>query len=167
MSKIIQPSDNFFKIIEHYECAGDVTKYLTGYIDAVGIPTCGFGTTKYPNGNKVKVGDKITVDEAKHFLINDTKYFASKIDDFCRDDINQNEFDALLSFCYNCGDSNFKSSTLLKLVNEKCTDISLITKWFVAWNKGMVKGKMLVLDGLTKRRQTEANLYCSGSVLFY
>lgn len=66
----------------------------------------------------------------------------------------QHQFDALVSFCFNVGVSNFTRSTLCKSLNEnsKIVDIS---KWFAAWNKS--KGKILPV--LVKRREREINLF--------
>lgn len=180
MEKVIKPSENFFKLIEYYECAGNINKYLTAYIDNVGVPTIGYGTTRYPNGQKVNLGDKIDLETAKYFLLHDTKGASLRVDGLCRDDITQNEFDALLSFVYNCGDGALAKSTLLKLVNSKNTDPNLITKWFTVWNKGYYKdkkdndndglidepGELVELPGLTKRRKTEAHLYLTGELKF-
>jgi lysozyme len=79
-----------------------------------------------------------------------------KVDSYCVDTINQNQFDALVSFCYNVGPGNLKSSTLLKKVNANPNDPTIRTE-FLKWNKGGGK----VLAGLTRRRTAEANLYFS------
>jgi len=69
-------------------------------------------------------------------------------------DINQNQFDALVSFVFNCGSGNFAKSTLLKKIKVNPHD-PLITKWFAVWNKGGGK----VLSGLVRRRKEEIELY--------
>jgi lysozyme len=80
--------------------------------------------------------------------------FEQYVDSFCIDTITQNQFDALVSFCYNVGPSNLKSSTLLKKVNLNPNDPTIKNE-FLKWNRGGGK----VLDGLTRRRQAEADLY--------
>jgi len=79
----------------------DLIKVFEGFRSApykcpAGIPTIGYGATFYPNGKKVTMADKsITeaeaVDLLKHMLVSFEKY----VDSYCRDDINQNQFDAL------------------------------------------------------------------------
>lgn len=71
--------------------------------------------------------------------------------------LNQNEFDALVSFTYNCGEGALASSSILKRLNRG--DRSGAAKAFAAWNKAKVNGKMKVLRGLVQRRASEANLF--------
>jgi len=131
--------------------------YAKPYICPASVPTIGYGTTRYPNGNKVTLKDtSITEEKGVEYLMDDLKIFEKYVDAYCRDDINQNQFDALVSFCYNLGPNNLKSSTLLKKVNLNPSDPS-ISNEFLKWNKGGGK----VLKGLTKRRQAESNLYFS------
>jgi lysozyme len=80
--------------------------------------------------------------------------FEQYVDSYCRDDINQNQFDALVSFAYNLGPGNLKSSTLLKKVNANPEDESIRLE-FMKW----VKAGGKTLKGLVRRREAEANLY--------
>lgn len=123
-----------------------------------GIPyTIGFGNTFYEDGTKVNLTDApITKERGLELLKITLKMFEKQVDSLTRDDINQNQFDALCSFCYNVGAANLKISTLLKKVNINPNDESIALE-FVKWNKA--NGK--VLNGLTKRRQKEAILYFS------
>ncbi len=68
--------------------------------------------------------------------------------------LNQNRFDALVSFVFNVGGGNFSRSTLLRKIKANHADPS-ITSEFLKWNKGAGK----VLPGLEKRRREEADLY--------
>jgi lysozyme len=120
-----------------------------------GIPTIGYGATFYPNGKKVTMTDKAlteteSVELLKHMLISFEKY----VDSYCRDDINQNQFDALVSFAYNLGPANLKSSTLLKKVNTNPADESIKLE-FMKW----VKAGGKTLKGLVARREAESKLY--------
>jgi lysozyme len=120
-----------------------------------GIPTIGYGATFYPNGKKVTMTDKAlteteSVELLKHMLISFEKY----VDSYCRDDINQNQFDALVSFAYNLGPANLKSSTLLKKVNANPADESIKLE-FMKW----VKAGGKTLKGLVARREAESKLY--------
>ena len=68
--------------------------------------------------------------------------------------LNQYQFDALCSFAYNCGKNALKNSTLLKRIKKGSSEKD-IRAAFLMWNKAGGK----VLDGLTNRRNAEANLY--------
>jgi GH24 family phage-related lysozyme (muramidase) len=71
------------------------------------------------------------------------------------------QYDALVSFCYNCGEGNLAKSTLLKKVNNK--EFEAAAQEFKKWNKGGGK----VLPGLTRRRASEALLFQNISDLNY
>jgi len=130
---------------------------LKPYKCPAGIPTIGYGNTYYPSGAKVKLTDPaITKEKAEELLKFLLGSYEKAVDSFCRDDINQNQFDSLVSFAYNCGVNNLKSSTLLKKVNANPNDPTIKAE-FLKWNKA--NGR--VLAGLTKRRQAEADLYFS------
>jgi lysozyme len=128
---------------------------LTPYKCAGGIWTIGYGNTYYPNGVKVKETDlSITKEKANEMLEMLLGTYEKAVDSFCRDDINQNQFDALVLLAYNIGVGNLQRSTLIKKVNLNPNDLSIKTE-FLKWNRSA--GKVLV--GLTKRREAEANLY--------
>ena len=67
--------------------------------------------------------------------------------------INQNQFDALVSWVYNFGNGNLTSSTMLKVLNSG--DYDGVPAQIKRWNKAGGK----VLEGLTRRRQAEADLF--------
>lgn len=122
-----------------------------------GIPTIAYGATFYPNGKKVTMSDKaVTEAEGVELLKDMLSKFEQYVDSYCIDTITQNQFDALVSFCYNVGPANLKSSTLIKKVNANPNDPDIRTE-FMKWNKGGGK----VLKGLTTRRKAEADLYFS------
>jgi lysozyme len=130
---------------------------LSAYKCPAGIATIGFGNTYYPNGEKVKLTDSpITKKEAEELLKFIVIPYERAVDSFCRDDISQNQFDALVSLAYNIGVGNLKKSTLIKKVNLNPSD-STIKSEFAKWNKAAGK----VLLGLTRRREAESNLYFS------
>lgn len=129
------------------------------YKDSVGIPTIGYGATYYPNGKKVTMQDPvINESQASDLLKNMLGTYERAVDSYCVDTITQNQFDALVCFCYNVGAANLKSSTLLKKVNINPNDPSIRNE-FMKWNKA--GGKELA--GLTRRRKAEADLYFSQS----
>jgi len=109
------------------------------------------------NGKKVTLQDpKITQQQAEELLKNSLSTYEKAVDSFCRDDISQSQFDALVSFCYNLGAGNLQKSTLIKKVNVNPNDVTIADE-FMKWNKA----NGTVLKGLTRRRQAEANLYFS------
>ena len=120
-----------------------------------GIWTIGFGATYYMDGTPVKESDTITLEEAEN-LLNEMseKNYGSYVDKYVTSNINPYQRDALISFAYNIGNANLKSSTLLKKVNNNPTD-KTIKDEFLRWNKAGGK----VLKGLTLRREAEAELY--------
>lgn len=126
---------------------------LNAYDDGVGVWTIGIGTTTYPNGVKVKKGDKCTLDQAKEYFAHDLKRFESSVNNLVKVPLTQNQFDALVSLVYNIGQTAFSNSTLLKKLNAK--DYQGAADQFPRWNKA--KGK--VLNGLTRRRAAERALF--------
>jgi lysozyme len=125
------------------------------YKCSAGVPTIGYGATFYPGGKKVTMTDpSITEEKAVELLANMLVSFEKYVDSYCRDDINQNQFDALVSFAYNLGPANLKSSTLLKKVNANPQD-ETITAEFMKW----VKAGGKTLKGLIRRREAESQLY--------
>ena len=102
---------------------------------------------------KVKKGDKCTLEQAKEYFAHDLKRFESSVNNLVKVPLTQNQFDALVSLTYNIGSGNFASSTLLKKLNAK--DYQGAADQFPRWNKA--KGK--VLNGLTRRRAAERALF--------
>ncbi len=122
-----------------------------------GIPTIGYGATFYPDGKKVTMNDKaITEEEGVALLKSMLSKFEQYVDSYCIDTITQNQFDALVSFCYNLGPNNLKSSTLLKKVNANANDETIRAE-FMKWTKAGGR----TLKGLVTRRTAEADLYFS------
>lgn len=128
---------------------------LKPYLDQRNKPTIGIGSTFYENGGPVTMLDKpISLDRA-YSLFNDTlKRYVAQVNKSITRPINQNQFDALVSMCYNIGTSGFAGATVVLKVNVNPCD-PLIRNWFEAWkNAG---GKPILLG----RRIREANLYFS------
>ena len=127
----------------------------TPYKCSAGVPTIGYGATFYPGGKKVTMTDAaITEVQAVELLANMLVSFEKYVDSYCVDTITQNQFDALVSFAYNLGPANLKSSTLLKKVNANPNDESIKLE-FLKW----VKAGGKTLKGLVRRREAEAELY--------
>lgn len=128
--------------------------YLDAYICPAGVWSIGYGTTLYEGGRSVKAEDKITEERANELLLSDLAHFESCVNKLVWPPVNQNQFDALVSFAYNLGCGSLERSTLLKKVKANPSDPTIRNE-FMRWNKANKK----VLPGLTKRREAEANLY--------
>lgn len=127
--------------------------YLQAYLCPANVWTIGIGTTIYPNGVKVKKGDKCTLEQAHEYLAHDMIEFEKTVNDSVKVPLSQNQFDALVSIAYNIGSTAFKNSTLLKKLNAK--DYQGAADQFLRWNKGGGK----VLKGLVRRREAERALF--------
>lgn len=128
---------------------------LHPYRDSVGIPTIGIGNTYWEDGTRVKMTDKpITKERAIQLFRSVLQHYETAVWSITRDDINQNQFDSLVSLCYNIGVGGFKGSTVVKRVNANPSDPS-IKGAFEMWSKA--GGKPILLN----RRRREAKLYFS------
>jgi lysozyme len=146
------------ELIKRFE-ADDINKYLRAYLDPVGIPTVGYGSTyNYDAKRKVRLGDSITQEKAVEWLRKETKSIVPKIKALVKVPINQNQLDSLTSFVYNVGIGAFQSSTLLRLLNSGAPKEEVAAQ-FDRWNKGTVRGEKVVLPGLTRRRKEEKALF--------
>lgn len=129
-----------------------------------GVWTIGFGTTRYfDTGKLVQETDKPIDEKEGDRLIRGwfAKYVSPLVDRLCRDDLNQNEFDAIADFVYNAGatyrDKNGKIRhfNLFEKVNRKIPEAELAAYW----SKLCITGRGKVLGGLIKRRQEEIEMY--------
>ncbi len=143
-----QISDSGVDLIRSFE-----SLELKAYDDGVGVPTIGYGTTIYPNGKRVQYGDTCTIEQAKSFMKYDLKRFTEAVNGSVKVQVNQNQFDALVSLTYNIGISAFNGSTLLKKLNA--SDYKGAAAQFDVWNKAGGK----VMRGLTNRRAKERKLF--------
>ena len=127
---------------------------LEAYLCPAKVWTIGWGNTYYESGRKVKQGDKVSQERADRLFEYIVDSFAIQVRSTLKVNLNENQFSALVSFAYNVGIANLKSSTLLKKVNINQQEPTIFDE-FLRWNKAGGK----VLAGLTRRRQAEANLY--------
>ena len=134
--KISETGLNLIKQFEGY--------HLTAYKDPVGIPTIGYGHTR-----GVKLGQKITQAQADEYLRQDVASAESAVSKY-KYNYNQNQFDALVSFTYNCGAGNLK-----KITDNGMRTLAQISARLPNYNKASGK----VLAGLTRRRAAEKKLF--------
>lgn len=118
--------------------------------------TIGYGHTK-----TAKEGMVITEKEAMRLLREDLDWVEDVIEKLVKVRLSQMQYDALASFIFNLGEYNFRSSTLLRKLNAY--DYVGAAKEFPRWNKQRQGGKLVVLRGLTRRREEEMNLFLEGT----
>ena len=125
---------------------------LGTYIDPVGIITSCYGHT----GKELKLNQKFTESQCLDQLAEDLSKHDKEMIKYIKVPVSDQEHAAYLSFSYNVGVGNFKSSTLLKLLNKekRVEACNQLTNWVFA------KGKKL--KGLVNRREEEKNLCLSG-----
>lgn len=128
---------------------------LKPYLCEAGVPTIGIGSTYYADGTKVKLSDKpISEDEAWELFYVTLKQYTDAVTKVVHVPLTENQYGALVSFTYNVGIGAFRSSTLLRKLNDKDFNVGME---FAKWNKVNHK----VSNGLTKRRQAEWELFNS------
>jgi lysozyme len=134
-------------LIKHFEGL-----FLEAYLCPARVWTIGYGHTgfKHKDGT-VHAGRKITEQEAEFLLRKDMDYFEGRVTRFITIDFNDDEFAALVSFDFNTG--GLGDSTLRRLLNAG--DRAGAAEQFLRWDKA--GGKRL--KGLTRRRQSERNLF--------
>lgn len=115
------------------------------------VPTTGWGTTQ-----GVKMGDVIDVETAQAWFERDLRIFEACVNDSVEVELTQHQFDACVSLCYNIGCKAFRTSTLVRLLNEGAKP-DVVALQFIRWNKQAGK----VLKGLTRRREAETRLFLS------
>jgi lysozyme len=126
---------------------------LRAYLCPAGVPTIGYGTTVYPTGRKVQMGDQITAEQAEEYLRSDLRAFERNAESMLRVSVNENQFAALVSFSYNVGSQALQRSTMLRFINDN--RFADAAGEFARWN--MAAGKPLA--GLTRRRAAERELF--------
>ncbi len=125
------------------------------YLCPAGVPTIGYGATYYTNGTKVTMSDEpISEEWAEQLLSHIVHTYEKGVTSLVIPKITQNQFDALVSFAYNVGVTNFRKSTLLRLINKDPNNPEIANQ-FMRW----VRGGGKVINGLIKRRQIESKLY--------
>ena len=140
---MMEISKNGLELIKHFEGCE-----LEAYECAAGVVTIGYGHTK-----TAEEGMVISQSRADELLEGDIQEFEDYVRYAVEVELNQNQFDALVSWTFNLGNGNLRSSTMLRVLNEyKYEEVPAQMK---RWNKAGGK----VLEGLIRRREAEANLF--------
>jgi lysozyme len=129
---------------------------LNAYLCPAKVWTIGYGNTRYEDGTPVKSGDVITKERAESLFLRILDTFERGVLSRVRSTLNANQFSALVCLSYNIGLGNFGNSTLLRLVNANPNNPEIRAQ-FLRWNKAGGRE----MQGLTRRRIAESNLYFS------
>lgn len=179
----MKTSERGRELIKSFEGIRDgdpTTVNLDPYICPAGLVTIGWGHVVTDDAGRALRGrdglaiartyypDGITWREADNLLTVDLERTEQGVETLLRDaPVNQNQFDALVSFAFNVGldidddqiPEGLGDSTLLKLVRSG--DLDAAAEQFTLWDKARdpESGKLVALAGLTRRRQAERILF--------
>lgn len=124
---------------------------LEAYLCPAGVWTIGWGHTK-----GVKKGDRIDISTAEKYLKEDIEEAERGIEKLVKVKLDDNQFSALVSFVFNFGETKFRSSTLLRVINTDPYSPNVAVqfrRWVYADGK--------ISQGLIRRREAEVKLYQS------
>lgn len=161
------------------QCGIDLIKGFEGYAEELpdgsaraypdpikgwGLPTIGYGSTKYPDGSTVKEEDVITRERAEACLRFEVEQVCGpaleKIPSW--EKMNDNQRGALFSFAYNLGahfyrGANFQSITKVCDSPDLWSNSAWVTEQFVKYRNPGSQAEA----GLRRRREAEAKLFCT------
>jgi lysozyme len=136
---------------------------LNVYNDSAGLPTIGVGhlitqserssANIVINGVAVKYAAGLTDQQVVDLLSQDVQPAEQSVNNGVKVPLNQNQFDALVSFTFNVGGGAFAGSTLLKVLNQR--QYTEVPNQLLRWTKAGGK----VVQGLVNRRQNEIKLW--------
>lgn len=146
-------SDSGGDLVKHFEsCLKKVGEHYTAYKCPANVLTIGWGHTNH-HGQKFDATTRWTSAQCDAAFYEDMRGFEQSVRRLVTVPLSQGQFDALVSFTYNCGEGNLAKSTLLKKVNKG--DFDGAAQEFHKWNKA--NGK--VMKGLTRRRASESLMF--------
>jgi lysozyme len=137
----MKTSPGGLKLIEDFEGLR-----LVAYQDLGGVWTIGYGHTR-----DVCVGQTCTQAEAEAFLVADVAAAETAVSSYVHVPLNQNQFDALVSFTFNVGAGAFAASTLRKCINAGA--FNLASDEFLKWDR------IGPVDNLAMRNRRDAERY--------
>lgn len=158
MATSVKMSERGLELLTEWE--GFKTKV---YKDSAGLPTIGVGhlLTKSElssgklllEGKEVKFHNGLSREQVVALLEQDIVNYEKTVRETVNVPLNQNQFDALVSFCFNVGQRAFSSSTLVKRLNAKA--YSEIPAQLLRWTRAGSR----VIKGLINRRNNEIKLW--------
>ena len=126
---------------------------LTAYLCPANVWTVGYGHTSAAGAPNVHSGMRITEVEAEAILRRDLVRYETGVKRLVKVPLNQSQFDALVSFCFNVGEGALGKSTLLRKLNRG--EYGSVPAELMKWTRGGGKE----LPGLVRRRRAEAKLW--------
>jgi lysozyme len=129
---------------------------LKPYKDIAGLRTIGIGHLIKPDEN-FPDGIEITMEKAYELLAEDVKKCENSIKVRIKVPLNQNQFDALVSFGFNCGTGVYIMSDACKALNQGKYDE--VPEKLLSWSKARINGVLQVSKGLYNRRKSEGELF--------
>lgn len=131
---------------------------IQAYWDSIGqVWTIGWGNTYYQDGSAVSQGDIITRQQADDLLAYVVAQKEGAIRPYVTADLNPNQYAALISLAYNCGQGNVINSQLLTLINSGASQDDITSQF----EQTCVTSKGVPVSGLYNRRVSEVNLFFS------
>ena len=151
LNDLLQTSKNGLEFISKWEGC-----ILKPYKDIAGLRTIGIGHLIKP-GDNFSDGVEITNERALEILAIDVKICEDSIKTCITVVLNQNQFDSLVSFGFNCGTGAYLRSDACKALNQgKYDEVPLR---LLAWSKTRINGVLQVNQGLYNRRKSEGELF--------
>lgn len=127
------------------------------YLDGGGVWTIGVGHTAAAGPPIPVKGMTITFQEAKDLFARDLVNYESAVSKACMRAPNQNQFDAMVSLCFNIGQKGFAGSSVVR--NFNAGNLKAAATSFLLWNKD--NGK--IVQGLVNRRELERDLFLTAA----
>jgi lysozyme len=143
-------------LIRHFEGLA-----LEAYVDPVGVVTIGYGTTRYPDGRAVQLGDRISAEQADDLLAHSlTVQYAPEMLEAIPPArfYSPRQQAALISFTYNVGSGALRSSSLRRRLLAGEDPQQVIAEELPRWCRGGDRE----LPGLVRRRAAEVALFRAG-----
>lgn len=127
---------------------------LVKYLDTQGVWTIGIGATssEIPDLASWPLNKSMLIPDVIKMFIKSLDKYAKAVDDALKVEVEQHQFDALVSICYNIGIGGMRGSTFMKRINAKASSKDIATA-IMAWTKN---------PELVGRRTGEMNLYTKG-----
>lgn len=130
------------------------------YIDTDGTPVIGYGLSKIA-GKPVQLGDRISPERADAALKSHLQEINQELAKIVKVNLNESQKSALASISFNVGVNGIKNSTLIRKINNQ--DFAGAANEFLRWDKANMRGRLVQLPGLTRRRSAERQLFLDRS----
>ncbi len=144
-------SDTAVNLIKEFEGFAD-----QAYIDTDGTPVIGYGLSRIA-GKPVQIGDRISPLQAEIALKHQLQEIHQELDKIVQVNLSDRQLSALASISFNVGVNSIKNSTLVKKINAE--DYAGAANEFLRWDKANLRGTLVQMPGLTRRRHAERQLF--------